>query len=356
MADWHLPFEAGWRWVRVSRATGYEVAQLGNLTEGTLTINADTQLYETAEVDCIDPLDIGADLVRCYLDATFEDDEAESVCLGTWLASVPAKDVLGSYASCSVRLDGRLRELDDDYFEGQLTVPASANPVEYARGICEGAGLEVVQLDQYSGTLGTDWRFGLQGTGGDGGSKLVAVNSLLGAAGFRAASTDEWGRVVLRRENSSTEDPAWTFAEGASATFLGTATDERDTTEVANKVVAAFETDEGTTYGVAVDDDPSSPWSTVSLGRTVTRPYVYDYAATQAQADAKAEELLHTAQSVVRRVTLQHVRCPLRVGDVAAVEYPSAGIAGAFRVRVQTVELGGAGCLTKSELRRYERA
>lgn len=358
MADWRRPFRSSWRWVRVSRETGYEVGALGNLTDGELTINADTKTFESASVDCVGPLEVGSDFVRCYLDAEWRDGTAESVCIGTWLASVPSRDVHGSYDTCKVRFDGRLMELEQDYFEGYLTVPASADPIAYARGICEGAGLEVVLADAYSGgALGTDWRFGLSGSGGDGGSKLAAVNALLGMAGFRAAQTDPMGRVVFRAaERQPYGAPVWTFEEGPEATFLADATDEFDATSVANRVVAQFETSEATVFGVAVDDDPSSPWSTVSLGRTVTKPYDYDYAATQAEADAKAEELLRTQQSVVRRVKLRHVRCPLRVGDVAEVDYPSAAIGGRFLARAQSVELGGAGCMTTTELRRFERA
>lgn len=357
MGDWSRPFSSAWRWVRVSRATGYEVATVGNVTTGSLSINADSDSFESANIECIGPLEVGTDLLRCYLDATWEDGTVETVCVGTWLASVPSRDVSGSYESCTATLDGRLVELQQDAFDAPLTLARGTDAVAYAKRICEGCGLEVVQLDEVSAPLGAPWAFAMEPNGdADGGSKLAAVNALLTGAGMRAASTDPYGRVVFRKSASQPYAGAsWTFAEGAGATFLGDATDERDSTEVANVVHAIYETADATTVGTAIDASPASPYSTVSVGRRIVRNYTYNDTATQAAANAKAANLLASQQSVIRRVTVSHVRCPLRVGDVAAIDYPSAGISGTFLVRTQEVELGGAGALTRSELRRYER-
>ena len=76
---------------------------------------------------------------------------------------------------------------------------------------------------------------------------------------------------------------------------------------------------------------------------------------TQAQADAKAAELLDNQLSVVRRVTIKHVWCGARTGDVVALEWPSVGISGNFAIRRQTIAVGSAGCICTSELRRFER-
>ena len=359
MPDWTKPFESSWRWVRVSRSTGYETEQLGNLTTGSLSINSNTTVFESASVDCIGMLDVGHDFVRCYLEARWDDGTTESVCMGTWLANVPSRDVYGSYEECTVRLDGRLIELDEDSFENIVTVAKGQDPVAYAKSVCEASGLTVLQLDSYSGTLGSTWRFGLEGMSMDEdyiGSKLKAVNSLLREAAFRSAETDAYGNVLFRKRIDYDSPPVWAFKEGLNATFLSAATDERDVTEIANKVITVYETEEATTIGIATDTDPASPWSTVSLGRVRCKVYNYDTTATQAKANDRAARLLDEQQSVTRRVTISHVYCPVRVGDIVSIDYPSARISGKFAIRTQEIELGGAGCLTKSELRRFERA
>lgn len=356
MADWTKPFASAYRFMRVSRSTGYELGQVDAIRGGTLTVNSDTATYESSRIDVASLIDIGSDLIRCYLDATFEDGTTESVCLGTWLLSIPKRDVRGAVTEASAYLDGRLVELQDDSFESPVALPAGTGILAYAKGIAEGAGLGVVAVDSAK-TLGTAWQFGLEDEGDvDGGSKLDAINALLRLAGYGAASTDPYGRVVMAPDAvAATDTPVWTFAEGANATFLSEAKEERDSRDVCNVVLAIYESEDSTTIGEAVDDDPNSPYSTVTLGRRKVAKYSYSDTATQAQADAKAEELLYTQQSTIWRVELEHVWCGARVGDVVAVEWPSAGISGRFVIRTQSIEIGSAGCLTTSELRAFER-
>ena len=356
MADWTKPFEAAYRFVRVDRLTGYETETLEGFENGTLSINQDTQTFESAQADTAAFMDLGADLVRCYLDATFYDGADESVCLGTWLLNIPSADIDGEVESCAAYLDGRLAELQDDGFDAPIVVPSGTNIVELARGIAEGAGLSV-RATPNEKELGAAWQFGFSDSGeGSGGAKLDAVNELMGLVGYASARTDPYGVVIMGKAQNAAEDaPVWTFREGEGATFLAKAKRERDTRDVKNVVHAIYETDEKTVIGEAVDDDPTSPFSTVSLGRRNVANYQYRDEATQAEADAKAAELLATAQSVIRRVTLRHVYCPARVGDVVAVEWPTAGISGRYVIRTQSVAIGSAGCLTTSELRAFER-
>lgn len=356
MADWTRPFTATYRFMRVARSTGYETAQLDGIKGGTLQVNQDTATFESATLGTAAFFDLGADLVRCYLDAAWEDGTEESVCLGTWLATIPGRSVDGATETCTAYCDGRLQELQDDSFSAPIVVDAGENIVATAQAIAEGAGLAVVSTPS-SDTLGTAWSFGLSSeSDGDGGSKLDAVNALLKLAGYGSASTDELGRVVMKPyTDPSSRTPVWTFEEGLNATFLSKADEERDSRDVCNVVLAIYESDGSTTIGEAVDDDPQSPYSTVRLGRRKVAKHMYNSTATQTAADAKAAELLRTQQSTIRRVKLQHVHCPARVGDVVRVSWPSANISGSYVVRTQTVDIGSAGCLTTSELRAFER-
>lgn len=357
MAGWSEPFNASYRFMRVSRTDGFESGQLDGIKGGTLKVNQDTATYESADLNAVSRFDLGADLIRGYLDASWEDGTQESVCLGTWLASIPSRDVDGVLEECTVFCDGRLQELQDDSFSAPIVIDAGENIVGTAKAIAEAAGLTVVATPSDK-VLGVPWTFGLgSGTDDAGGSKLDAVNELLHMAGYGSATTDEMGRVIMAPyvvpgERTGT---VWTFEEGRGATFFPKAKDEHDARDVANVVLAIFETEEDTVVGEAVDDDPMSPYSTVSIGRRKVAKYSYNQTATQAEADAKAEDLLSTNQTVIRRVTVQHIHCPARVGDMVEVRWPSAGISGTFAVRTQSVDIGSAGCLTQSELRTFER-
>lgn len=356
MADWHEPFTASYRFMRVSRQTGFETEQLDWMRSGTLNINQDTATFESATVNSAKAIEFGADLVRCYLDATFYNGDEESVCLGTWLPSIPARNVDGPLEECTVYLEGRLKELQDDAFSAPILIDAGENIVSAAKAIAETAGLSV-NATESSAVLKSAWVFGMKsGSDEEGGSKLDAVNALLHMAGYSSAFTDPNGNIVMEPYiDPSGRSPVWEFREGDDATFLSKATEERDSRKVANVVLAIYEDDESTVIGEAVDDDPMSPYSTISIGRRKVAKYTYHGTATQEEADAKAAELLKTNQATIRRVTINHIHCPARVGDVVALSFPRAGISGSFAIRTQRVGIGTAGCLTTSELRAFER-
>lgn len=354
--DWTKPFTASYRLVRVSRSTLLEVGTLPNavLAGSTITRNVDTADYESASIKLVGSVDVGSDLVRVYLDATADDGETESVALGTFLVETPKRDVTGPLSEWSAKLVGRLAEVGEDEYERPVTIPAGTNAVQEAANIFLGCGLEVV-ADESDWTLTSDWVVGMGGGADEPTDKLGVANRLLGLAGFGSAITDGYGRAVLRRYRDPADRAAsFTFREGPSARFLSEAEDERDVTDVANVVVVVYSTQDEDTIGTAYDDDPRSPYSTATLGRRKVKRYEYHDGATQAQADAKAQELLKTQQSVIHRVTLSHVYAPVTCTDVVGVEWPTAGISDTFAIRTQSIQLG-AGCLTKSELRRFER-
>ena len=348
--DWHRPFKSSYRFSKVSRVTGYEVGSVSGIIGGKISINQDSAIFESADLQTVEYIDLGSDFIRAYLDAE-QDGITESVCLGTWDASIPSRDIDGYRETCTAYCDGLLAELRDDSFEAPVVVQEGENIISYAVGI---AGTLPTVATPSDKVLGAEWVFGLDGD--NGGSKLDALNSLLSLAGYSSASTDPMGNIVMSPYvDPASRNPVWTFEEGAGATFLKQATEERDTRDVSNVVLAIYESQGETTIGTAIDDDPNSPYSVQSMGRRKVAKYKYNSTATQAQADAKASELLKTNQSVVHRVTLKHIHCPARVGDVVRVKWPSAGIDATFVIRTQTIEIGSAGCMTTSELRRFVR-
>lgn len=352
--DWSEPFHSEYRFMRVSRSSGAETARLaGFLDGGSIERNADTQVKEKGSVVHSGPLDVGVDLVRVYLDATgMYKGWSVSVPLGTFLPSTISRDVDGAVSTCKVELTGRLGELAQDQFERPVSAPSGADPVAKAAEIARSAGLDVI-ADASTYRLSTAWTFGLDNE--DGESKLDAVNDLLEIAGFSSATTDPMGRVLMRRYVPPGErEPVHFFREGRDARFLRPMTDERDASDVANVVVVVYSDQESTVVGTAVDSDPRSPYSTVSMGRRIVARYEYSDVATQQEADAKAAELLRTNQSVIRRVTFTHVYAPLTVGDVVSMDYATGGVRETLSIRTQSVDLA-AGCPVKCEGRSYGR-
>ena len=375
MADWTKPFTATYTWWRVPRASygvydpddlttwfryyyamGEESEQVDGIYKATLQTNANTETFETGNALCVGTLDLGTDLLRCRMRAEFEDGTAEDVVLGTYNVSVPSYGLHGAYRECTAVLDGRLIELQQDMFETPYIAQSGMNGSVYARTIVRLANMTFSAPAEVGETaIGTTMSFGLGVPTDEGGTKLSAYNAIMTQTqGARAASTDEYGRVQVRKPIDYDSAPVWTLDE-SNATFLGEAEDEFDTSKICNVVYAVFETSEGTVVGSAVDDNAKSPWSIANFGRRKVAAYTYQMNATQAQADAKAKELLDGTRSIVHRVTIKHVWCGARTGDVVRLDWPSMRIRGNFAIRTQTIEVGSAGCLTTSELRRFER-
>lgn len=359
MADWSLPFTVTYRFMRVSRADGLETAKLsGFQTGGSITRNIDTDTYDSATVNYAGKLDIGSDLIRIYADVEFIDGTTTSEALGTFLPTITSYDLHGSQASCTVNLDSRLLELSEDSFDSPQTLQAGSNAIAFARQIIENAGLTCL-ADDSDYTLSTTWTFGLSensSSSGEGGSLLQAVNSLCDLAGFSSAYADPYGNICLEKYvEPARRGVLHSFVEGENARFLSEVTQERDTSEVANVIYTIYETEDATIIGEAVDDDPNSEFSTVTLGRRRVAKYSYNDETTQSAADAKALELLATNQSVINRVTIEHTYVPVTCNNAVRFEYPTAGITGDFTIRTQTINLD-AGILTKSELRSFERS
>lgn len=354
MADWAEPFRASYRFMRVSRSSGREIAQLDQFEQsGSITRNLDTQTKESGTARIVGSLDIGSDLVRVYLDAEgLYTGRRESVALGTFLASVSKREVDGPVSSSSVDLDGRLLEVSEDDFEAPVSIPAGSSPVDAAIEILEGCGLDVVS-DESDYTLSATWTFGMES---DEQGKLSAVNRLLEIAGFSSAVTDTMGNVVLRRYTDPASRPVeHSFTEGVDARFLSSVTDELDASDVHNVVKVVYSYQSGEVIGVAEDTDPESPYSIPSIGRRKVRVERYSDEVDQDTADAKALELLSNERSVTRKVSVRHVYAPgLSISSAVDFSYPTAGIEGKFAIRSMDIDLG-AGCMVTSEIRRSER-
>lgn len=348
MADWLAPFRSEYRVMRVSRETGAEAGRVGGVVRGgSIERNLDAAMKHTGSLTLAGSLDVGADLVRVYLDATsIATGEAWSVPLGTFLPSVTSSDVGRALASQAVTLSGRLRELADEQFDGTYSLQAGSDPVSAAEAIVAGVGLEVVSDAHGSYLTSQTWTF----DDSQGGTKLDCVNQLLDMAGFSSADTDAMGVVRLRRWRSTSErSPSWSFVEGRNARFLREVTDELDATDVANVVKAVFSSEDSVTVGVAENVD--GRFGIAEMGRRRYKRYDYNQGATQEEADAKAEQLLEE-QSALRRVTLKSVYGPYDIGDAVTVSYASQGVSGTFGVRKLSRDLG-AGCLTTVEVRSF---
>ncbi|RSX52646.1 hypothetical protein [Bifidobacterium callimiconis] len=357
-----MEFTTSLRMMRVDRETGSETGRVdGILHGGTITRNQDTDVTETASLDYVGDTDLTAPLLRVWADLDYEDGTRESIALGTFLPDGPKREVTGGQADTTpLTLYGRLRELADDQFPYPVSLQAGEDPLAFIDETIREAGLTVADHPASDWRMGTTWTFGMGDTAQK--SKLSAINELLTLMGWNSARTDPMGRVVLTPYvQPKDRSPSWTFTEGPDARFVRSMTDEHDWFDTRNQIIVIYSDQERDIRGLAVDDDPASAFSTITRGRVISETYTYNdipdgMSDTDAQsmADAKAAELLATAQSVIRRVTFTHIYAPVTIGDVIRLGYPTGDVTTDLAIRTQTISLT-AGLPVETEARSFSR-
>lgn len=363
MDRWSEPFRASYRFMRVSRATGLELGRIdGMLNGGSIERNQDTDEFESGTVDFVGDFDIGGDYVRCYLDASFWDGSAKSELLGTFLPSRPKASKNAGFSKGAVELHGLLHMGAKAAFEKPFIVSAGTPLLDAVQSVLKTCGLECVVEDQSDYVVGSQLVYGAIGGSDEAETPIAAANDLLAMAGFESCKTDVLGRVRLRRyAEPAARAAAHDFVEGIDARFLPDVDEEQDDFDVANVVIAEYQSGDISVRGIAVDDSPLSTYSTVNVGRRIAARYSYSdlpegCTAERAQeiAAAKAEELLATKRSVIHRITFQHAYAPISVGDTIRFSYGRAGIDGKFAVRRQQITLSNA-CIVEEEARDFIR-
>lgn len=266
------------------------------------------------------------DLLRVYYNFTDVNGEAASYVLGTWfpILSDPVHD-MGAVEG-SVSLQSVLRVLARAKTWGWHVAPRFSDPLLLATEIVEGFGIPTnrpaspARLSRsISWEPGTPW--------------LEIVNGLLAAAGYAKCRPDAMGGVVMAPTTDPTErDPAWTFSDGDLSIMSPKVKFDRDSADTPNEVVLRHEFEGKTIWAAAINEDPSSPSSTVSKGypdtvnEQVTDVPGESVSEKAANLKAMASERLVSETAGTEYVEWEHPWVPLNVGDAAGINYRKASI------------------------------
>jgi hypothetical protein len=287
------------------------VRRLDGVTGGNITLSNSTRLRASGSLNLTQacgPIDWMTQRVRV-------DYKANGVSwgLGVFLLSAPTRSYSGAGSTWSVDLSSPLAAPDADCVDSTFIVKAGSNLVGVATEILYEVGLERLSITPSPAVASSDMIFDT------GKSKLTIVNELLSAAGYWAAHPDGEGQVHL--------DPymrpagrvvSYDFREGARAIHLPEWEREQDMAGVPNKVVFVSQgsADKPALVGVAVNDDPSSPYSYPSRGRWIVETRTGVEAADQESITAQARRRLIDVSTPSAAITLQHMPVPIQPNQV----------------------------------------
>lgn len=301
---------------RTENSLGY----LDGVTGGALSWNANATLPGGGEVSVIgrgQDINTSQDRVRIW----WELEGEEPWPMGVYVISAPATQYSADGSNFDLKLIDKLTVINDDVLVETLQYAAGSNVVASVVQQIQAAGETKIAFTD-SATVLSNAMTWTPGT-----SRLQVINDLLSVAGYWSLWTDRLGQFRVEPYTAPADRPVvYEFIEGETSIHSPDWEYELPLWEATNTVVMISQADDNdvTFSAYAVDDNPDSPTSTVSMGR-VLNPIVEENveAATQADLQQQCNRKLIDNSNVVGKLSVAHR--PLPVWYNEAVKFVSQG-------------------------------
>lgn len=342
MIDWHSSMKQSFEYYIVDPNTWKDDKPINEITMCTIDRDSSNATRGSASIDATKPLD--ECYVRTYLVAV-QNGITERFALGTHLVQTPSEDFNGKVSSISMDAYTPLIELKGTPTPVGYSILKGENIMDAGVALCrENMRAPVVQVKSdkvlekdFVSNLDDNW--------------LSYLTDLCGSANYNL-DLDEMGRVIFQPvQNMAALQPVWTFDDGNSSILYPDISNKRDLYDIPNVVEVVYSTAAGYKTARVVNDDPSSPISTVNRGWTKTHRDTnpnFSGLPTQQMIDDYAEQLLRSLSSLEHTITFTHGYCPVRVGDCVMMDYKRASITNTkAKIISQSIECS-TGCSVKT--------
>lgn len=318
-------------WAESSRTPRWEILLLDEadrvirplttVVGGNLEVNANTRLKYSGSLTLGDAA--GIDFMRHRVKIKYHPgiDGVPALDMAVMLLSSPERRHSARGDRWEIGLLSKLVVVDEDCVEETYSLPAGANIIDEARALLlsVGGGHPKIQPSGLQLKTALTWDAGT--------SKLTIINALLEAAGYWSLSVDGGGVFQLLPYVPPGGRPvAWRHRAGATSVHRDEWAYTRDLSSIPNRVVCVSQgTDtEPGLVGVAVNENPESPYAYAARGRWVTKVVDNVEAASQNVINALAQRALLDAMSPVGKLSVAHAIIPTVVNDVVEFE-PAVG-------------------------------
>lgn len=299
--------------------TEASLGDLDGVTGGQVQWNANATLAGGGTLEMDDTgqdINFSSDRIRLWW--TVGDEEWA---MGVFVMAAPSTQYGSSVLSRSISLIDKITVIADDLLLQTLQVPAGANVIDAVVAQIRAAGEERIAATASDKVLSNAMAWA------PGTSRLRVINDLLASAGYWSLWTDRTGLFRVDPYTSPADRPVtWEFKEGQTAIHSPEWEYELALWDATNTVVMVSQEDDNdevwTAY--AVDDNPDSPTSTVTMGR-VLNPIVEENVEATSQADlqAQATRKLIDNSNVVGKMSVAHAAVPVWYND--GVRFTSQG-------------------------------
>jgi hypothetical protein len=321
--EWSKGYRATYYMTQVDPATWRDIRVI-QLKGGSVKRER-TGLRESADIDCVNYEGGIEKWVRIYMDCTQNGNDGHTA-LFTGLASSPKSDIDGKRVNTPVACYSVLKPADDIIMQRGWYAPAGISGGETIRQLL-GVTPAPVIVDDGAPALETPI------IAEDGETNLSMAEKILSAINWRIRISGD-GTIHICSQ-----------PYGASVVFDPVSNDmiensisvTEDWYACPNVYIAVS----GDMTGIARDDSPDSPLSTLSRGREVWKAEASAKLAANESIAEYAIRQLKESQKVKKTASYTRRYAPDVVpGDTITLHYPEQGLDGQFTVTSQSISLG----------------
>lgn len=260
--------------------------------------------------------------IRAYL-VVNQNGETLKVPLSTFLVQTPSEKYDGKNMKISLDAYTPLIELKEDKPPLGYSILKGQGIMPVVNVLCSEHMRAPVVGAKSNESLYTDF------VANDNDTWLTFIRDLAKTAKFEMV-LDPDGRLLFEPiKDIASLQPVWTYDDGNSSILYPSVTHKRDLYGMPNVVEVVYSNNNETLYSRIENNDPQSPISTVSRGRTilyrVNNPKIPGK-PTQNNLDLYAQQLLRNLSCLEHTITYKHGYCPTRVGDCVFLNYEKAGL------------------------------
>ena len=322
MPDWTKTMQQTFEYYVVDPGTWKEIKKIDCVLNSSISRDSTLETLGSASITVSES--IGECYIRIYL-VTIQNGIRERHSLGTFLVQSP-----------SYSFDGKIKNITLDAYTPLLELKENPTPLGYSilkdenvldtayRIVREQVRAPVVKTKNDE-ILSSNFVANLNDTW------ITFVRDLIANANYSLA-LDDVGRILfMPNQDTMSLQPIWTYDDSNSSILYPELTVDRDLYGIPNVVEVIYSNGTEYYYGRAVNEDPSSPISTINRGREITHresnPSLLGN-PNQKRIQEYAENLLKELSSLEYTITYTHGYCPVRIGDCVRLNYKRAGING----------------------------
>lgn len=322
MVDYSKGYSASYYAARVDPATWRDTRVI-RLTGGTIKRET-TGKRQSADLSCVNYRIPVEQWVRVYLDIR-QEGAAAHVPLFTGLAVSPDDDINGSLTLNTLTCFSVLKPAEDVLLARGWYAPAGMSGAELVRRLLSVTPAPIIAEDNSPALAASI-------VSEDGETHLSMADRILDAIGWRLR-IDGDGTIRIM---PAAADPVARLDPISNDLLEPKIKITADWYNCPNVLMAVA----GDVTGIARDDDPDSPLSTVSRGREVWKKESCTLSAGESVAEY-ARKRLRELQRVRQTVSYTRRYLPnVMPGDIVGLNYPEQQLTGNYGVQSQSITLG----------------